>query len=155
MHRPTNVDDKNKLKKLIRAIVKNSNSIPIIFPAHPRTKKNLNFLKRTIKNLYEIDPLPYLEFNFLVENAKVVITDSGGITEEATVLNIPCLTLRDSTERPETIDMGTNELIGSDEKRIATAMKKIFLNKWKKCKIPPLWDGKTSERIINRIIKLK
>ena len=121
---------------------------------HPRTRKTFNSLSLKNDRLIIVDPLSYLEFNFLVQNAKVVITDSGGITEEATVLNIPCLTLRDSTERPETVDMGTNELIGLNEKLIAPAMEKIFLKKWKKGRIPPLWDGKTSDRIVHQLLKL-
>ena len=88
--------------------------MPIIFPAHPRTQKKLKLINANFKNLHIIDPLGYLEFNYLVERSKAVITDSGGITEETTVMNIPCITLRDNTERPETVEIGTNELIGSD-----------------------------------------
>jgi UDP-N-acetylglucosamine 2-epimerase (non-hydrolysing) len=101
-----------------------------------------------------IDPLGYLEFNYLVQNAKGVITDSGGITEETTVMGVPCMTLRDNTERPETISLGTNELLGTNPKAIKPAMEKLFSGKWKKGAIPELWDGKTAERIIDALLKI-
>ncbi len=102
--------------------------------------------------LHMIEPLGYLEFNYLVERAKAVMTDSGGITEETTVMGVPCMTLRDNTERPETISLGTNELIGTDPKAIAPAMKKLFSGNWKTGSIPQLWDGKTAERIVDIIL---
>jgi UDP-N-acetylglucosamine 2-epimerase (non-hydrolysing) len=95
-----------------------------------------------------------LEFNYLVKYAKAVITDSGGITEETTVMGIPCLTLRDNTERPETIILGTNELVGTDPKNIKPALLKLFLGNWKEGQIPHLWDGKAAERIIDALISL-
>jgi UDP-N-acetylglucosamine 2-epimerase (non-hydrolysing) len=101
-----------------------------------------------------IEPLGYLEFNYLVQNAKAVITDSGGITEETTVMGIPCLTLRNNTERPETITVGTNELIGTDPKAIKPSLEKLFAGRWKKGGIPDLWDGKSSVRIVNEICNL-
>ncbi len=96
----------------------------------------------------------YLEFNFLVENAKAVITDSGGITEETTVMGIPCITVRDNTERPETVEIGTNELIGTDPSALKPALNKLFSGNWKKGEIPDLWDGKAAERIIAHIISI-
>ena len=105
-------------------------------------------------NLHLIEPLGYLEFNYLVENAKAVITDSGGITEETTVMGIPCLTLRDNTERPETITIGTNELIGTNPKAIQPAMEKLFSGTWKKGSIPELWDGHTAERIVEVLLRI-
>ena len=147
LHRPANVDEEGKLKHLIDEIINNVNGLPIIFPVHPRTAKILSGLGIGASNLHMIEPLGYLEFNFLVKNAKAVITDSGGITEETTVMGIPCLTLRDNTERPETITVGTNELIGTDPKAIQPALKKLFAGEWKKGSIPELWDGKTSPRI--------
>jgi len=151
LHRPANVDNGPKLKELITEIVQSSNNLPVIFPVHPRTAKMLDTLGISNCNLYVIDPLGYLEFNYLVKNAKAVITDSGGITEEATVMGVPCMTLRDSTERPETCTIGTNELLGTDPGNIAPAFRKLFSGNWKKGNIPELWDGKTAERIVNRI----
>ena len=155
LHRPANVDEENILKELIDEIIENSNNIPIIFPVHPRTAKQLKSLGISYPNLYTIGPLGYLEFNYLVERAKAVITDSGGITEETTVMNIPCMTLRENTERPETIEFGTNELLGVDPKAIAPAMSKLFLGEWKTGSIPHLWDGNTSERIVQHLLNLE
>jgi UDP-N-acetylglucosamine 2-epimerase (non-hydrolysing) len=101
-----------------------------------------------------IEPQGYLEFNYLVERAKAVVTDSGGITEETTVMGVPCMTLRDNTERPETITEGTNELIGTDPKAIQPAMEKLFSGTWKTGTIPHLWDGKTAERIVCVLIEM-
>ena len=154
LHRPANVDEQKNLKKIINEIIKNSKNLQLIFPVHPRTAKILDTLEISNKRLNILPPLSYLEFNYLVKNCKVVITDSGGITEEATVFGIPCMTLRDSTERPETITVGTNELIGTDPKKIIPAFKKLFSDKWKKGNIPELWDGKTSKRIVDILIKL-
>ena len=151
LHRPANVDDKEKLKELITEIVSSSRGLPVIFPVHPRTAKILETIATEASNLHLIDPLGYLEFNYLVKNAKAVITDSGGITEEATVMRVPCMTLRDSTERPETCTVGTNELLGTNPKSIAPAFEKLFNGQWKKGAIPELWDGKTAPRIVNHI----
>ncbi|MFZ4724004.1 MAG: non-hydrolyzing UDP-N-acetylglucosamine 2-epimerase [Paludibacter sp.] len=148
LHRPANVDDKNKFEVLLTEITKNSKNIPIIFPVHPRTAKIFSEIKFECKNLHLVQPLGYLEFNYLVLNAKAVITDSGGITEETTVMGVPCLTLRDNTERPETCEIGTNELIGTNPKAIKPALEKLFANKWKKGNIPDLWDGNSAERIV-------
>jgi UDP-N-acetylglucosamine 2-epimerase (non-hydrolysing) len=155
LHRPANVDAEQQLKNMLQAIVDSSNSLPIVFPVHPRTAKMLQNLGVNASNLHFIEPLGYLEFNYLVKNAKAVITDSGGITEETTVMGIPCLTLRNNTERPETIDLGTNELIGTDPKNVAPAMQKLFAGEWKKGGIPPLWDGKTAERIVRHLSGLE
>ncbi len=154
LHRPANVDQQNLLKETINQIILSSQNIPVIFPMHPRTFQVFKKLNIDFKNLFIVDPLSYLEFNYLVKNSKAVITDSGGITEETTVLGIPCMTLRDNTERPETITIGTNELIGTNPKLIKPAMKKLFSNNWKRGSIPELWDGKTSQRIIDIIIDL-
>jgi len=105
-------------------------------------------------NLHFIDPMSYLEFNYLVERAKAVITDSGGITEETTILGIPCITLRENTERPETVTVGTNELIGTNPNAIPPALDKLFSGNWKAGGIPELWDGKTSERIVDILHQL-
>ena len=154
LHRPANVDEEEKLKDLLYEIVTNSMGLPLIFPVHPRTSIILNSLGVTHPHLHLIEPMGYLEFNYLVEHAKAVITDSGGITEETTVMGVPCMTLRNNTERPETVTEGTNELIGTDPKAIRPAMEKLFSGTWKKGAIPKLWDGNTALRIINIILSL-
>lgn len=154
LHRPANVDEEYKLKELMDEIIKHSHGMPLIFPVHPRTYKILHGLGINDSNLHLIKPLGYLEFNYLVENAKAVITDSGGITEETTVMGVPCMTLRDNTERPETITVGTNVLIGTNPNAIGPAMKILFEGNWKKGEIPELWDGKTSERIVEKLLEI-
>ncbi|MGB5007797.1 MAG: UDP-N-acetylglucosamine 2-epimerase (non-hydrolyzing) [Ferruginibacter sp.] len=149
LHRPSNVDDPEKLASILSAIEEASMDFPVVFPVHPRTRQIIDQFKLNKKKMLMIDPQGYLEFMFLVKNAKGIITDSGGITEEATVLHIPCLTMRNSTERPETITLGTNELIGDDIHKLKPGIQKIIDGKWKKGTIPPFWDGKTSERIVN------
>ncbi|MEO7768592.1 MAG: UDP-N-acetylglucosamine 2-epimerase, partial [Ferruginibacter sp.] len=143
-----------KLKELIMQILAHSQNLPLIFPVHPRTAKVLKNMGINHPRLHTIEPLGYLEFNYLVERTKAVITDSGGITEEATVMGIPCMTLRDNTERPETISIGTNELLGTNPGAIKPAMEKLFSGNWKKGGIPALWDGKTSKRIINHLLEI-
>jgi len=154
LHRPANVDESTKLKHFITEILNNTQGLPLIFPVHPRTKKILNKLGISHERLHMVDPMSYLEFNYLVERSFAVITDSGGITEETTVMGVPCLTLRDNTERPETISIGTNKLIGTDPRNIAPTLKKLFSGDWKKGGIPDLWDGKTAYRIVNILIEL-
>ena len=154
LHRPANVDEASKLKELMDEIINNTQDMPLIFPVHPRTKKMLNELGIEHDRLHMVDPMSYLEFNYLVERSFAVVTDSGGITEETTVMGVPCLTLRDNTERPETITVGTNELIGTDPKNIAPAMKTLFAGEWKKGGVPELWDGKTAARIVEKLIEL-
>jgi len=155
LHRPANVDEEGKLKALIEEIVLNSNNLPIIFPVHPRTSKKLENIGIQFDNLKYVEPLGYLEFNYIVKNAKAVITDSGGITEETTVMGIPCLTLRDNTERPETITIGTNELVGTNPKNIAPYLQKLNQGNWKKGSIPEKWDGKTAVRIVEQLLLLE
>lgn len=154
LHRPNNVDEISRLLETLQTIAEHSRGLPIIFPAHPRTAKIIGSRKSKIENLHITSPLGYLEFNFLVNHSKVVITDSGGITEETTVLDIPCITLRDSTERPETVDIGTNELIGVIPEKIPFYLNKLFDGKWKKGKIPELWDGKAGMRIVEILSRL-
>ena len=148
LHRPTNVDSQNNLKSIINEIIEQSGDLPLIFPVHPRTEKILRQIGISNPRLHMVEPLGYLEFNYLVEKSMAVITDSGGITEETTIMEVPCMTLRDNTERPETISIGTNELLGTDPQAIAPAMNKLFSGNWKKGGVPELWDGKTGERII-------
>lgn len=154
IHRPSNVDNDEQLRKILEAIIAGTEKSVIIFPIHPRTSKRIVSLGFNSPNLRIVQPLGYLEFNFLVKNAKGIITDSGGITEEASVLNVPCITLRDSTERPETVSLGTNELIGTNPNKIKPYLKKINAGKWKQYKGIPLWDGKSAERIIDKITEL-
>jgi len=153
LHRPANVDQEEKLKSLIQEIIDHTQGLPLVFPVHPRTKIMLQNIGISHERLHMIDPLGYLEFNYLVERAKAVITDSGGITEETTVMGIPCMTLRDNTERPETITQGTNELLGTDPKAIAPSMKKLFGDNWKTGQIPEKWDGNTANRIIDILLE--
>ncbi|RCS27050.1 UDP-N-acetylglucosamine 2-epimerase (non-hydrolyzing) [Polaribacter sp. WD7] len=155
MHRPANVDEEAKLKLFLQEIIKSSRGVPIVFPAHPRTKQILAKLNIDAKNFHVVDPFGYLEFNYLVKKSFCVITDSGGITEETTYMKIPCLTLRDNTERPETVTLGTNELVGTNPKNIRKAIDQIFEGKWKEGSIPKFWDGKTSERIINHLLSIE
>lgn len=154
LHRPSNVDEEESLTSLMSEIIRHSQDLPLVFPVHPRTAKILKNLGIEHERLHMIEPLGYLEFNYLVERSKAVITDSGGITEETTVMGIPCMTLRDSTERPETVTMGTNELLGTDPQVIKPALDRLFNGEWKKGAIPDLWDGKASTRIVDELIVL-
>ena len=154
LHRPSNVDSIKNFKDLLFAVGKFSQELPIIFPVHPRTAKTITEIQDLPENLHIVDPQPYLEFNYLVKNAKAVITDSGGVTEEATVLGVPCMTLRDSTERPETVTVGTNQLIGTDPTGLEPALNNLFAGKWQKGGIPDKWDGKSAERIVLILEKL-
>lgn len=154
LHRPANVDAKKQLFELLQAVGKGSRGLPVIFPVHPRTAKTLNTLQLLPHNLRLVEPQPYLEFLYLVKHSKAVITDSGGITEETTVMGIPCMTLRDTTERPETVTIGTNELLGTNPENIYPALDRLFAGQWKTGGIPERWDGKTSDRIVDILEQL-
>ena len=154
LHRPSNVDEAERFKAILLEIINSAKNLPIVFPIHPRTEKIFSELEISADNLIIVPPLGYLAFNYLVKNAKAVITDSGGITEETTVMGVPCITLRDNTERPETVLIGTNELIGTDVKAIQPAFEKLFLGNWKRGGIPQLWDGQSAERIVECLLKL-
>lgn len=154
LHRPANVDEESKLKDMMQAIIHNTGNLPIIFPVHPRTAKILTSLGIEHKRLHYVEPLSYLEFNYLVKHAKAVVTDSGGITEETTVMEVPCLTLRDNTERPETITLGTNELVGTNPKNLKPYLDKLMAGEWKKGGEIPMWDGKTARRIVAKLLEL-
>lgn len=155
LHRPSNVDEAHKLGELLKEIIESSNNMPVVFPVHPRTRKMLNQLNHSFDSLILLEPLGYLDFIYLIKQAKGVVTDSGGIQEETTVLGVPCITLRDNTERPETVEVGTNELIGTNPKAIKPAFEKLLTGAWKKGRIPELWDGKTAERIVDVLLEIK
>ena len=155
MHRPANVDDAERLKRTMYEITSNMNGFPIVFPIHPRTAKVFHDIGAVADNLKVIEPQGYLEFNYLVQNSLGVITDSGGITEETTVMHVPCLTLRDNTERPETCEIGTNMLVGTNPQMIRPAIEKLLTGKWAKGEIPELWDGHAAERIVRVLMQLK
>ncbi len=154
LHRPANVDEGGAFIRLLNAIAGGARGLPVVFPVHPRTAKTLRALGDIPASIRLVEPQPYLEFNYLVRHAKAVITDSGGITEETTVLGVPCLTLRDTTERPETVSIGTNELIGTDPARLKPALDRLFAGEWKKGGIPERWDGQTGTRIVAHLERL-
>ena len=169
MHRPANVDEETHLRALMEQIITNVHGEPIVFPIHPRTAKifyglwgtatdsveeNRAALHKVFPNLYIVDPMGYLEFNYLVQHSRAVVTDSGGITEETTVMGVPCITLRDNTERPETCMVGTNELIGTNPAAVKPALDKLYAGEWKKGDIPELWDGHAAERIVEILANL-
>ena len=156
LHRPSNVDDEDVFSGLLDAVISVSEKIPVIFPVHPRTKANIEkfgFAERVANsNIKLIEPLGYLDFMNLYSGAKLVLTDSGVLQEETTALGIPCLTLRENTERPITIEMGTNILVGTNADKIKQAAFDILENSQTKDKqIPPLWDGRAAERICDAL----
>lgn len=155
MHRPANVDETEKLRAFIFAITENVRNMPVIFPIHPRTACVLKKSGINPTNLKVINPLGYLEFNYLVSRSKAVITDSGGITEETTVMGVPCMTLRNNTERPETCTLGTNVLVGTNPDNIGPALERLFAGKWQVGSIPALWDGHSGRRIVNHLIVMQ
>ncbi|MBC7981821.1 UDP-N-acetylglucosamine 2-epimerase (non-hydrolyzing) [Candidatus Parcubacteria bacterium] len=154
LHRPSNVDNISRMKEILSAIEIGIGDSYGIFPVHPRTAKNLEQLNLKTDKIVLIDPLSYFEFIYLIEHATAVITDSGGVQEETTVLNVPCITLRPNTERPETITVGTNELVGDDLQKLSESLKKVKSGTLKKGSVPDLWDGKTAERIVDVLSSL-
>jgi UDP-N-acetylglucosamine 2-epimerase (non-hydrolysing) len=147
LHRPSNVDNSENLRRILSSLRQASERIDIVFPVHPRTRQRIAELDIATPKLHLYDPMPYIEFLALQTRAAVVITDSGGIQEETTYLGVPCLTLRKNTERPITVSMGTNILIGEDPSRIAAELDNILDGKIKRGTVPPLWDGSAGERI--------
>jgi UDP-N-acetylglucosamine 2-epimerase (non-hydrolysing) len=155
-HRPSNVDSYSDIKSLGDLLNFLAEKRKIIFPIHPRTLKNIQTHELWDKmhpNVIITDPLGYFDFLALMKNAELVITDSGGIQEETTYLGVQCLTVRDNTERPITVDIGTNQLVGTDINAIKRAAFEVMNGKIKKGRIPRLWDGKTAERIVNIIME--
>ncbi len=153
LHRPANVDDPDAFNRLLDALEVIQQDMPIIFPIHPRTRKNLDSSPQAdrveaMENLKLIDPIGYLDFLKLMESAKLVLTDSGGIQEETTILKVPCLTLRENTERPITAEIGSNTIVGTDTQKILDAYRQTITGQGRKCETPPLWDGHAAERIV-------
>ncbi|MCB0162689.1 MAG: UDP-N-acetylglucosamine 2-epimerase (non-hydrolyzing) [Anaerolineae bacterium] len=153
LHRPANVDDPAVFGDILTALLEIEKEMPILFAVHPRTRQRIEqfgFQSRlsSAKNLRLVEPLGYLEFLDLMAHAQLVFTDSGGIQEETTILNVPCLTLRENTERPITITEGTNELVGVNKQHIVTSAKKILNGHSKVGRVPDLWDGQAAQRIV-------
>jgi UDP-N-acetylglucosamine 2-epimerase (non-hydrolysing) len=147
LHRPSNVDDSASLRSILKSLLDVNEQLEVVFPVHPRTRQRIEQFGINIDKLHLLDPLPYIEFLSLQSRAAVVITDSGGIQEETTYLGVPCLTLRSNTERPVTVSMGTNVLVGQDLELLDSELARILEGKAKKGSIPPLWDGRAGERI--------
>ena len=147
LHRPANVDDSIILKRILQSLLEVSHDLSVIFPAHPRTRKRIADFGLHADQLQILDPLSYLDFLAMQSRATVVITDSGGIQEETTYLGVPCLTLRENTERPVTVSLGTNVLVGRDPEKLRSELARILAGQAKKGTIPPLWDGHAGARI--------
>jgi len=155
LHRPSNVDDPQQLSRLLMALGRIGRDLSVLFPVHPRTRKSIAGGGLEVPHtVHLMEPQGYLDFLALQKHAEVVITDSGGIQEETTYLGVPCLTLRDSTERPITVTTGTNILIGGDLERLQTEVRRILSGQGKHGQCPPLWDGHASERIAGEILLL-
>src|SRR5271167_4435151 len=151
LHRPSNVDDGATLKSILDSLLEVSARLNVIFPVHPRTRQRIAEFGIDAARLHLLDPLPYIEFLALQRRATVVITDSGGIQEETTYLGVPCLTLRSNAERPVTVNMGTNVLVGRDRRLLDSELTRILEGRAKKGSIPPLWDGRASDRIVRAL----
>ena len=151
LHRPSNVDDSANLKNILESLLEVNERLAVVFPVHPRTRQRIDRLGINIDKLHFLGPLPYIEFLSLQRRAVVVITDSGGVQEETTYLGVPCLTMRSNTERPVTVNMGTNVLVGQDRRLLDSELTKILEGGAKKGSIPPLWDGCASERIVQSL----
>jgi len=159
LHRPSNVDDPENFMKIIRAFEEVPKELPIVFPMHPRTANNIKKFGledrvAALSNLKQLSPIGYLDFMQLTRNCKFVMTDSGGIQEETTYLGIPCITLRENTERPITAEVGTNEIVGTNMDLILECLQRVLSGNWKKGEVPELWDGKAAERIVDVLRKL-
>jgi len=158
LHRPSNVDESEPFARILDALENITEAIPVVFPMHPRTRRTVAELGlgqriTEMKGLRLIEPLGYLDFLNLYSNARFVLTDSGGIQEETTALGIPCLTLRENTERPITVELGTNTIVGTDPRRIIEAAAAALNGKARPRSVPPLWDGKTAGRILDELVR--
>ena len=153
LHRPSNVDEPETLTKIMSTLADISRDLPVVFPVHPRTRRRLENTQYAVRNrqLQLIAPIGYLDFIALQCHAALVITDSGGIQEESTFLGVPCLTVRENTERPITVDVGTNILVGQDMERLKSEVQLILAGAGKAGSVPPLWDGHAAERIADII----
>jgi len=147
LHRPANVDDGGALKGILTSLLEVNRQLPVVFPTHPRTRQRIAEFGLDTTQLRLLDPLPYVEFLGLQRRATVVITDSGGIQEETTYLGVPCLTVRENTERPVTVSLGTNTLVGQDGRRLREELARILENRGKQGVVPALWDGHAADRI--------
>jgi len=147
LHRPSNVDNSAALRSILESLQEIDRHLAVVFPVHPRTRQRIAEFGLRVDRLHLLDPLPYIEFLAVLRRATLVITDSGGIQEETTYLGIPCLTARDNTERPVTVSMGTNILVGQDARRLQKEVEKILAGQGKQGIVPPLWDGHAGERI--------
>jgi len=152
LHRPANVDDSVTLKGILESLLEVNRDLAVVFPAHPRTRKRIADFGLNPGQLRLLDPLPYVDFLGLQSRATVVITDSGGIQEETTYLGVPCLTVRENTERPVTVSMGTNVLVGRDPGKLRVELSRVLAGKVKKGAVPPLWDGRAGERIAEIVV---
>jgi UDP-N-acetylglucosamine 2-epimerase (non-hydrolysing) len=152
LHRPANVDDSTTLKGILESLLEVNRDLAVVFPAHPRTRKRIADFGLDAGQLRVLDPLPYVDFLGLQARAAVVITDSGGIQEETTYLGVPCLTVRENTERPVTVSMGTNVLVGRDREKLRTELSRVLGGQAKKGKVPPLWDGRAGQRIADVLV---
>ncbi|MFY9950271.1 MAG: UDP-N-acetylglucosamine 2-epimerase, partial [Candidatus Sulfotelmatobacter sp.] len=155
LHRPSNVDDSKTLRNILESLLEINKDLSIVFPVHPRTRQRIEEFGLNAEKLHLSGPLPYVEFLAMQQRAAVVITDSGGIQEETTYLGVPCLTLRDNTERPVTVTLGTNVIVGQERDKLSSELSKIVAGKAKKGTIPPLWDGHAAERIADVLLTLE
>ena len=160
LHRPSNVDNEYTLRGILEAFEEITSEIPIIFPIHPRTKKMADQFGlrgmfnsgEPVRGIWVTEPLGYLDFLHLNMNARLVLTDSGGLQEESTVLGVPCITLRHNTERPITCTQGTNQVVGNDKERIRNAAREVLDGNWTSGRVPELWDGKAADRILSILL---
>ncbi len=154
LHCPSNVDDSETLKSILESLLAVNDKLDVVFPVHPRTRDRIAQFGLSTEKLHLLEPVPYIEFLALQRRATAVITDSGGIQEETTYLQVPCLTLRNNTERPITVTMGTNILVGQDSRKLTSELSAILEGRGKRGTIPPLWDGHAAERIADVLQRL-